>query len=82
MTNEDYSEKVIEILCEKIDELEKEIKDLKTRFGFFLPDNTTSISWTKLNDDPNTTSNVTHSVICQRCGSYPCNCNYYYYRTN
>ncbi len=62
---EDYAEKVIELLCEKIDELEKEIKDIKYRFT-----TGTTVTYGQITGTPS----VTHNILCPTCGSYPCRC--------
>jgi hypothetical protein len=65
MNKEDYSEKVIEILCEKIDELKKENDRLRQRCDIFTP----SISFSKISTTP-----TIPVLLCDRCHSIPCMC--------
>ena len=66
---EDYAEKVIELLCDEIDSLKKEIGDLKKR----PPVVTGTINW--MNSDGTWTKpTVTHTIVYDRYGSYPCHC--------
>jgi hypothetical protein len=75
---DDYSEKVIELLCEKIDRLEKENKELKERLIIPSIHSTPTLD----NSNPYLTTNptVTHTILCMICRSFPCRCTFRYSR--
>jgi hypothetical protein len=79
---EDYSEKVIELLCEKIDKLEAELKKLKQSSTPFMTDTATNYltgdgTWTTPTMKYNkltTTPTTTRSTLCPICHCIPCEC--------
>lgn len=67
---EDYAEMVIEMLCKEIDELKKELNELKlSTFGNANYIDSNGTWWVT----PNTSSTVTY-IPCGRCGKHPCRC--------